>query len=88
MVTGKWNKLHNLARSSKEKLVGFFRTRKAEIQTISGTDDFSEFYNRLKGIKDYHRRYPNEVVEPLGSEYLNRDAEQEETGMATFYGII
>ncbi|CAG8537474.1 18408_t:CDS:10 [Acaulospora morrowiae] len=39
--------------------------RKAEIDALSGTSEFSEFYGRLKAIKDYHRRYPNETDDEL-----------------------
>lgn len=46
---------------------------------ISGATEFSEFYERLKNLKDYHRRYPNEVVEPLELE-LVPDVEKEEQG--------
>ncbi|CAG8475925.1 582_t:CDS:2 [Diversispora eburnea] len=46
--------------------------RKAEIDELSGTSEFSEFYGRLKAIKDYHRRYPNETVEPLELEFINQ----------------
>lgn len=39
-------------------------TRKAELDALTGSkaDDLSEFYSRLKGIKDHHQKYPNEVV--------------------------
>ncbi|CAG8549036.1 25773_t:CDS:2 [Dentiscutata erythropus] len=46
--------------------------RKGEIDALSGTSEFSEFYGRLKAIKDYHRRYPNETVEPLELEFINQ----------------
>ncbi|CAG8826043.1 17321_t:CDS:2, partial [Racocetra persica] len=46
--------------------------RKTEIDALSGTSEFSEFYGRLKAIKDYHRRYPNETVEPLELEFINQ----------------
>ncbi|KAJ3040108.1 Splicing factor 3A subunit 3 [Rhizophlyctis rosea] len=51
--------------------------RRSEISAISGATDISEFYERLKNLKDYHRRYPNEVVEPLELE-LVPDVEKEE----------
>ncbi|KAJ3051597.1 hypothetical protein HK097_007378 [Rhizophlyctis rosea] len=51
--------------------------RKSEIMAISGATDFGEFYERLKKLKDYHRRYPNETVEPLELE-LVPDVEKEE----------
>ena len=44
-------------------------TRKQEIQTISTGDPFDEFYKQLDGIKDFHRRYPNEPVENLERAY-------------------
>ena len=37
--------------------------RKEEIQMLSGPNEFAEFYNRLKQIKDFHRRCP-EVRNP------------------------
>ncbi|CAH1756258.1 5031_t:CDS:2 [Entrophospora sp. SA101] len=46
--------------------------RKSEIDALSGTSEFSEFYARLKSTKDYHRRYPNETVEPLELEFINQ----------------
>ena len=35
--------------------------RKEEITALSGPNEFGEFYNRLKGIKEFHRRHPGEV---------------------------
>jgi splicing factor 3A subunit 3 len=35
--------------------------RKEEISALSGPNEFAEFYSRLRIIKDYHRKYPNEV---------------------------
>ncbi|TPX40422.1 hypothetical protein SeMB42_g06009 [Synchytrium endobioticum] len=52
-------------------------SRKNEIAAISGATDFSEFYQRLRAIKDYHRRYPNEGYEPFEAEFINRDTEKE-----------
>ncbi|CAG8556524.1 7632_t:CDS:10 [Ambispora leptoticha] len=52
--------------------------RKNEIDALSGTSEFSEFYGRLKAIKDYHRRYPNETVEPLELEFINQAKENGE----------
>lgn len=39
-------------------------TRKSELDLLSGSkpDDLSEFYSRLKSIKDHHQKYPNEIV--------------------------
>ena len=36
--------------------------RKEEISALSGPNEFAEFYSRLRVIKDYHRKYPNEVT--------------------------
>ncbi|KAK2187214.1 hypothetical protein NP493_175g03008 [Ridgeia piscesae] len=35
--------------------------RKEEIAALSGPNEFAEFYSRLKIIKDFHRKHPNEV---------------------------
>ena len=37
------------------------RLRKEELSAISGPNEFAEFYNRLKQIKEFHRKHPNEV---------------------------
>lgn len=46
------------------------RTR--EIQSISTGDQFDEFYKQLNGIKEFHKRYPNEPVENLERAYKRR----------------
>lgn len=38
--------------------------RKDELAAISGPNEFAEFYNRLKLIKEFHRKHPNEVGKP------------------------
>jgi splicing factor 3A subunit 3 len=53
-------------------------SRKKEINSISGAQEFSEFYQRLKNIKDHHRRNPNEIVEPMELEFKIDDVEREE----------
>lgn len=35
--------------------------RKEEVAALSGPNEFAEFYSRLKNIKDFYRRLPNEV---------------------------
>ncbi|KAF9191251.1 hypothetical protein BGZ51_007571 [Haplosporangium sp. Z 767] len=55
-------------------------SRKKEMDAISGANEFGEFYNRLKKIKDYHRKYPNEAVEPMELEFM--DQQPTETKMA------
>ena len=37
---------------------------------MGGPDEFSEFYRRLKDIRDHHHRHPNEVEEPMSMEFL------------------
>ncbi|KAI1321494.1 hypothetical protein EDD11_005185 [Mortierella claussenii] len=47
-------------------------SRKKEMEAISGANEFGEFYNRLKKIKDHHRKYPNEAVEPMELEFMDQ----------------
>ncbi|KAG0239435.1 hypothetical protein B0O80DRAFT_408802 [Mortierella sp. GBAus27b] len=47
-------------------------SRSKEMDAISGSNEFGEFYDRLKKIKDYHRKYPNEAVEPMELEFLDQ----------------
>ncbi|OBS81667.1 hypothetical protein A6R68_20128 [Neotoma lepida] len=37
--------------------------RKEELNAISGPNEFAEFYNRLKQIKEFHRKHPNEKLD-------------------------
>ncbi|KAJ9629799.1 Pre-mRNA-splicing factor sap61 [Taxawa tesnikishii (nom. ined.)] len=46
--------------------------RLREVQAISTGDPFDEFYKQLGGIKDFHKRYPNEPVENLERAYKRR----------------
>lgn len=39
----------------------FSRMRKEEVQSLSGPNEFSEFYTRLKQLREFHKRHPNEV---------------------------
>lgn len=43
--------------------------RKDEIQALSGPNEFVEFYNRLKGIKEFYRKHPHEVSVPMSIEF-------------------
>ncbi|KAJ3328122.1 hypothetical protein HDU76_010547 [Blyttiomyces sp. JEL0837] len=76
------NKFLERIQSRSEYLLGTYEdkdgSRKAEIAAITGATEFSEFYQRLRAIKDYHRRYPNETVEPMELEFVKRDPEQEQ----------
>ncbi|XP_045118430.1 splicing factor 3A subunit 3-like [Portunus trituberculatus] len=35
--------------------------RKEEVAALSGPNELAEFYNRLKQIKEFHKKHPNEV---------------------------
>uniref|UniRef100_A0A8C4PP02 Splicing factor 3a subunit 3 n=1 Tax=Equus asinus asinus TaxID=83772 RepID=A0A8C4PP02_EQUAS len=43
--------------------------RKEELNAISGPNEFAEFYNRLKQIKEFHRKHPNEICVPMSVEF-------------------
>jgi len=43
--------------------------RKKEAQALSGPNEFAEFYSRLKGIKDFHRKHPGEISVPMSIEF-------------------
>lgn len=43
--------------------------RKTEVAALSGPNEFSEFYSRLKQIKDFYKKHPNEVSVPLQVEF-------------------
>jgi splicing factor 3A subunit 3 len=45
-----------------------------ELESLTTHDPFDEFYRQLGGIKDFHRRYPNEPVENLERAYKRRPA--------------
>ena len=35
--------------------------RKEEVAALSGPNEIGEFYSRLKQIRDFHKKHPNEV---------------------------
>ncbi|XP_074653944.1 splicing factor 3A subunit 3-like [Tubulanus polymorphus] len=43
--------------------------RKEEVQSLSGPNEFAEFYSRLKAIKEFHRKHPNEISVPMSVEF-------------------
>lgn len=43
--------------------------RKSEIAALSGPNEFTEFYNRLKNIKEFHKKHPDEISVPLSTEF-------------------
>ena len=36
---------------------------------LSGPNEFAEFYSRLKTIKDFHKKHPNEISVPMSTEF-------------------
>ncbi|KAI7907060.1 uncharacterized protein BX663DRAFT_426963 [Cokeromyces recurvatus] len=52
--------------------------RQSEMESLSGSSDFNEFYERLKVIKEHHRKYPNEPVELPEIEFTNMVKRKEE----------
>jgi len=44
--------------------------RKREMDTLGGPNEFQEFYLRLRQIKEYHKKYPNEVAAPMVMEFM------------------
>ncbi|PFX19909.1 Splicing factor 3A subunit 3 [Stylophora pistillata] len=36
--------------------------RKEEVSALSGPNEFAEFYARLRSLKEYHRKFPNEAL--------------------------
>ncbi|XP_072037307.1 splicing factor 3A subunit 3-like [Amphiura filiformis] len=51
--------------------------RKEEVQALSGPNEFQEFYTRLKSIKEFHRRHPNEISVPMSIEFEMLSEERE-----------
>lgn len=43
--------------------------RKEEIQALSGPNEFAEFYTRLKQLREFHRKHPNEISIPMSVEF-------------------
>ncbi|CAM0138012.1 unnamed protein product [Umbelopsis sp. WA50703] len=55
--------------------------RKKEIDALATTSDtFGEFYERLRVIKDHHRKYPNEMAEPAELEFIYEQKQRHEDG--------
>ncbi|CDS07257.1 hypothetical protein LRAMOSA01206 [Lichtheimia ramosa] len=52
--------------------------RQSEIEALSGSSEFSEFYERLRVIKDHHRKYPNEPVDPPEMEFIQAQQADDE----------
>ncbi|KAI0220274.1 Pre-mRNA-splicing factor sap61, partial [Massospora cicadina] len=60
--------------------------RRKEIEAVSGPNEFSEFYLRLKEIKDFHRRNPYLIADSSQQQVLNAFAMTEEDMEVMFSG--
>lgn len=62
--------------------------RKEEVALLSGPNEFVEFYNRLKTIKEFYKKHPNEIAIPMSLEFEEFDKQREngadETTSKTF----
>ncbi|KAI8575662.1 hypothetical protein K450DRAFT_260568 [Umbelopsis ramanniana AG] len=55
--------------------------RKKEIDALATTSDtFGDFYERLRVIKDHHRKYPNEFVVPSELQFIIQERQKLEDG--------
>ncbi|KAJ9049765.1 Pre-mRNA-splicing factor sap61 [Entomophthora muscae] len=78
-MTTRCGQLHTLYEDPKGE-------RRKEIEAISGANEFSEFYLRLKDIKDYHRRNPYLIADVTQQQVLNASVVTEEEMEAMFSG--
>uniref|UniRef100_A0A0K8TS98 Putative splicing factor 3a subunit 3 n=1 Tax=Tabanus bromius TaxID=304241 RepID=A0A0K8TS98_TABBR len=60
---------HNATLKLKELYEDKDNERKTEVQALSGPNEFSEFYARLKQIKEFYKKHPNEISVPLSVEF-------------------
>nr|CAG4643094.1 EOG090X03G1 [Ilyocryptus agilis] len=51
--------------------------RKEEVAQLSGPNEFVEFYNRLKTIKEFYKKHPNEIAIPMSMEFEEFDKQRE-----------
>lgn len=58
------------------------------MEALSGSTEFSEFYERLKVIKEHHRKYPNETVEPAEMEFIYLSQKKEENDYEGLYFLF
>ena len=43
--------------------------RRMEVAALSSPNEFNEFYTRLRHIKDFYRKHPNEISFPMSVEF-------------------
>nr|CAG4650032.1 EOG090X03G1 [Sida crystallina] len=53
--------------------------RREEVALLTGPNEFVEFYQRLKAIKDFYKKQPNEISIPMSMEF-DEIAKQRESG--------
>uniref|UniRef100_UPI00358EDC32 splicing factor 3A subunit 3 n=1 Tax=Myxine glutinosa TaxID=7769 RepID=UPI00358EDC32 len=62
--------------------------RKEEVNALSGPNEFAEFYTRLRQIKEFHKKHPNEIYVPMSVEFEElakaRESTDESQNMAEF----
>lgn len=62
--------------------------RKEDVTALSGPNEFAEFYGRLKSIREFHRKHPNQISVPISIEFDEidkaREGSNEETVMVDF----
>ncbi|KAJ1565874.1 hypothetical protein HK096_008069, partial [Nowakowskiella sp. JEL0078] len=63
------------------------RALKAEIAEINTGSDLSPFYNRLSNVREYHRKYPNEMAIDMSSAFKlsEEDIEREEEELDSMF---
>ncbi|KAI6656992.1 Splicing factor 3A subunit 3 [Oopsacas minuta] len=50
--------------------------RREELMRHSGHEEFTEFYRRLKHIKDFHKKFPNDIEEPMSAGFTRLEEER------------
>jgi len=61
--------------------------RKEEVALLSGPNEFVEFYNRLKQIKEFYKKHPNEIAVPMSMEF-DDFAKQRENGSDEINNLV
>ncbi|CAG0882097.1 unnamed protein product [Cyprideis torosa] len=54
--------------------------RKEEVAALSGPNEFAEFYARLRGIREFHKKHPNEISVPMSVEFEELNKLRENPG--------
>ncbi|XP_053207953.1 splicing factor 3A subunit 3-like [Panonychus citri] len=54
--------------------------RKEEMASMTGSNEFSEFYGRLRTIKEFYKKSPNESIRPMSLEFDDFLKERETGG--------